>query len=255
MHQFVRVTTSNGKEEDDFAVVEEPLQITVDGHPIAVLMRTPGHDRDLVLGFLKTESVIRKTGDVRIDLDSAPNHARVFLADHVDWDVTRLTRHLFSASSCGLCGKATIEAVMGTHSSLRDGPVFTVEALLAAPERMRSHQPTFDSTGGLHACALFDADGTLLVCREDVGRHNAVDKVVGAALASGLDFSNSFFLVSGRVSFEILQKALAADIPLVAAISAPSSLAIQFASQSNQSLVAFLRPPTFKIYSGAERIF
>lgn len=244
-------TDADGVTGPDRVVVEEPLQIVVDGHPVAVTMRTPGHDADLALGFLLTEGVIRSAGEVRkIDTESRQNHALVFLADGVEIDLGRLTRHVFSASSCGLCGKATIDAVTSCRVPLPDGPVFSKEVLLAAPDRLAAAQEVFARTGGLHGVGIFGSDGTMHVVREDIGRHNAVDKVLGHALRAGLDLSGCFLLVSGRVSFEIMQKALAGGLPLVAAISAPSSLAIEFARESNQTLVAFLRPPRFRVYAG-----
>jgi FdhD protein len=253
MDQSVSVITASGEEKLDRVAVEEPLQITIDGHPVAVLMRTPGDDEALVTGFLKTEGIIRFRAEIR-KLVIEANHALVFLTDEVEWDVTRLSRNLFSASSCGICGKATIDAVMGEQVILNDGPMFDRSVLLAAPALLREKQITFNSTGGLHACGLFSRSGELLVIHEDVGRHNAVDKVIGRALLNELDPTDCFLLVSGRVSFEVMQKALAAGIPMVAAVSAPSSLAIEFATQSNQTLVAFLRPPGFNVYSGAERL-
>ena len=255
MDKQVMVTDASGEELPDHVVVEEPLQIVVDGHPIAVTMRTPGHDEELALGFLLTEGVISTQDQVRkIDTESKDNHVLVFLADGVEVDFTRLTRHVFSASSCGLCGKATIDAVASSLPPLSNSTIFPIAALLAAPDLLASCQPVFDRTGGLHAAGIFDADGTMHVVHEDIGRHNAVDKVLGHALRHGLDLSECFLVVSGRVSFEIMQKALAGGIPLVAAISAPSSLAIEFAKQSNQALVAFLRPPGFQVYAGAGRI-
>lgn len=246
---------ATGEEAPDQVVVEEPLQIIVDGHAVAVTMRTPGHDEELTLGFLLTEGVISSAAQARkIDTDSKENHALVFLADGVEVDFSRLTRHVFSASSCGLCGKATIDAVASKLPPLEGTMIFPSGALLAAPELLEASQSVFARTGGLHAAGIFAGDGTITVVREDIGRHNAVDKVLGHCLKAGLDLSQCFLLVSGRVSFEIMQKALAGGIPLVAAISAPSSLAVEFAEQSNQALVAFLRPPRFKVYAGAARI-
>lgn len=255
MEKDVVITTRHGEQAVDQVAVEEPLQITVNGHPVAVVMRTPGNDADLVRGFLHTEGVIRSESDLRrIDLDARPNHAHVFLHDRVDWDVGRLSRNLFSASSCGICGKASIEAIMQEIPQILDGPVIAVEALLEAPLKMLEQQTTFSSTGGLHGCAWFTAAGKLMLLREDVGRHNAVDKVIGAALADGLPLAEGFLLVSGRLSFEIVQKALAARIAVVAGVSAPSSLAIEFAGEANQTLIGFLRPPRFNVYSHPRRI-
>jgi FdhD protein len=251
MDKEVIAIDAEGQEAPDQVAVEEPLQITVDGHPVAVTMRTPGHDEELALGFLRTEGVIARADQVRkIDVEAKANHALVFLADGVEVDFSRLTRHVFGASSCGLCGKATIEAIRARLEPLKDTPAFPREVLLRAPAMLVGAQSTFVRTGGLHAAGIFGLDGTVHVVREDIGRHNAVDKVTGWGMRSGTDLSRCFLLVSGRVSFEIMQKALAAGIPLVAAISAPSSLAIEFAKESNQGLVGFLRPPRFKLYAG-----
>ncbi|HAT18830.1 MAG TPA: formate dehydrogenase accessory sulfurtransferase FdhD [Verrucomicrobiales bacterium] len=242
-------------EETDRVALEEPLQLVVDGHPVAVLMRTPGNDEELAAGFLWTEGIISSQEEiVRIDLEAKENHALVFLADGVEVDFGRLTRHLFSASSCGLCGKATIEAITSLHEPVAMGPVFSESVLMKAPTMMRAAQATFEETGGLHASAVFDRQGQLLTLREDVGRHNALDKALGWALMNSVDLSNSFVLMSGRLSFELMQKALAGRIPVVAGISAPSSLAVEFARESNQTLVGFLRPPRFNIYAGSERV-
>ncbi|MFT6179976.1 MAG: FdhD protein [Akkermansiaceae bacterium] len=237
------------EERADFVAVEEPLQVIIDGRPLAVLMRTPGDDEILVMGFLLTEGIIDKAAQVRrIDLEARDNHAMVFLIDDHLCDWERLTRHLFSASSCGLCGKATIEAILQSHPPIENRPEFAPAVIQKAPAAMRAAQANFDSTGGIHASGIFSKTGELLLLREDIGRHNALDKVIGEGLLKGLDFSNCFLLVSGRVSFELMQKAIAARLPLVAGISAPSSLAISFAKTSGQSLIGFLRPPKMNIY-------
>jgi FdhD protein len=238
---------------------EEPLEIRVDGHAVSVTMRTPGADAELAAGFLVSEGVIRSgaevarveplaaggTGNV-VDVRLAPGHAV---------DLTRLTRHVFASSSCGLCGTVTIEAVRGEFAPLAPGAVIDAATLLALPARLRAAQPAFDETGGLHAAALFDVGGQLVVAREDVGRHNAVDKVLGYGLLHGLlPFAAHVLVVSGRASFEIVQKALAGGIPVVAAVSAPSTLAVELAEESGQTLVGFLRPPRFNVYAGPERI-
>ena len=255
MDKQVMTINAAGLEAPDQVVIEEPLQIVVDGRSVAVTMRTPGHDAELALGFLRTEGVISSLDQVsHIATDSRDNHALVFLAEGTAVDFDKLTRHVFSASSCGLCGKATIDAVTQDLPALLDGVTFPKDSLLRAPELLASAQSVFARTGGLHAAGIFSADGTMHVVREDIGRHNAVDKVLGWSMQAGFDLTASFLLVSGRVSFEIMQKALAGGIPLVAAISAPSSLAIEFAKQANQTLVAFLRPPAFKIYAGLKRI-
>jgi FdhD protein len=242
---------SNGKTEtrDDVVAVEEPLQVIIDGRPLAVLMRTPGEDEFLVMGFLLTEGIIEKSNQVRrIDLEARDNHAIVFLIDdhQCDWD--RLTRHLFSASSCGLCGKATIEAILQSHPPIENRPDFDPAVIQKAPYIMRAAQDNFESTGGIHASGIFSKTGDLLTLHEDIGRHNALDKVIGEGLLKDIDFPECFLLVSGRISFELMQKAVAARLPLVAGISAPSSLAVSFAKTSGQSLIGFLRPPTMNIY-------
>lgn len=242
-------------EMTDRVAAEEPLQITVDGTPVAVVMRTPGHDHGLVTGFLLTEGLVTGPADVlRIDLEQKNNHALVFLADDVVLDHARLSRNLFSASSCGICGKATIESIHQRAAAVPDGFSVSTDVLLALPAALRAAQEVFESTGGLHAAALVDASGKILTLREDVGRHNAIDKVIGWAAAGSADLSQSLLQVSGRVSFEVMQKALMARIPMVSAISAPSSLAVEFARESNQTLIGFLRPPNLNVYSGRQRI-
>lgn len=246
-----RIHIEGRKECIDHLATEEPLQIILDGRALAVLMRTPGDDALLVMGFLKTEGIISQTSQVaRIDLEARDNHAFVFLADghEIDWE--RMTRHLFAASSCGLCGKATIEAILQNHESIKNHLLLSQEVLLTAPDTLRKAQKTFDSTGGLHASGLFDSTGALLVLKEDIGRHNALDKVIGYGLQENINFTQTFLMLSGRISFELMQKSLAAGIPLVAGISAPSSLAVEFAHDSGQTLIGFLRPPKFNLYAG-----
>ena len=234
----------------DQVAVEEPLEIRLDGHPVAVVMRTPGHDEELVAGFLVTEGIISTVAELRkIETRPEENRVLVFLQDGVAVYLGRLTRHLFSGSSCGLCGKATLEAIFNGSPPIAQRIEISDAAFLAAPGKLRAAQSTFDTTGGLHAAGAFTAAGELLIIREDIGRHNAVDKVIGHALLNGIDLSTTFLLVSGRLSFEIMQKALAARIPTVAAISAPSSLAVDFAKKSGQALIGFLRPPSFNRYA------
>jgi FdhD protein len=247
------------REGPDELVVEEPLEIRVRGRAISVTMRTPGHDEELAVGFLLTENVIRSAADVlkisACERNEAGNLINVLLAPEVSVDFERLTRHVFAASSCGLCGKATIDAVALHFSPIESDVKFSPELILSLPERMRAAQATFTSTGGLHAAALFDAQGELLVVREDVGRHNAVDKVLGRAVLDGrLPLSRHVLLVSGRLSFEILQKALAASVPVIAAVSAPSDLAVDFARRNGQTLIGFLRGSRMNIYAHAHRL-
>lgn len=250
---------------DDRVAVEEPLEIRlgydVDGErrtrSVSITMRTPGDDEDLATGFLVSESIIRSPADIAIVKPCrGDNTIRVELESGVDVDLDRLQRHFYTTSSCGVCGKASLDAlrVVGIEA-LADDTRFPRETLLALPAHLREAQATFDETGGLHAAAAFDPYGELLIVREDVGRHNAVDKVIGALFADGqLPATQLGLMVSGRASFELMQKTLVAGMPLLAAISAPSSLAVELAREFNVTLVGFLRGDTFNIYSGEERI-
>lgn len=246
----------------DEVAVEEPLEIRVNGHSVAVTMRTPGHDRELAAGFLLTEGVI-DNGDDLLDLlicrtlpdGKAGNVVDAQVSPRLTVDFARLTRHVFSSSSCGLCGKATLESVFQKFPMIKSDAVYDPGLIATLPERLQAAQPGFGVTGGLHASALFGGDGELRVLREDVGRHNALDKVLGhALLAGGLPLSDALLLVSGRVSFELTQKALSAGVPFVAGIGAPSSLAVECARGSGQTLVGFLRSDRMNIYAGAERV-
>jgi FdhD protein len=243
---------------DDLAR-EEPLEIRVRGRAISVTMRTPGHDDELAAGFLWTEGVIRSRADIA-HIEPSGRHAEgnvinVFLTAGVEVDFERLTRHVFASSSCGLCGKATIEAVQCQFPPVTSHLKVTAELLQGLPEKLRASQQTFDRTGGLHAAGLFDERGELRVAREDVGRHNAVDKVLGHALLAGwAPLDRSILMVSGRTSFEIMQKALAAGVPIIAAVSAPSSLAAEFAHANGQTLIGFLRPGRMNIYTHRQRV-
>lgn len=244
----------------DIVAREEPLEIRVEGRSVAVVMRTPGHDEELAAGFLVTEGVISRPRDL-LEISQCPstgNHhgnvVDVLLGGtQVDWE--SLTRHVFSASSCGLCGKTSIDSVFQRFPPASADFQVGAEVISALPDRLRAAQEAFELTGGLHASALFDLEGNLLVLREDVGRHNALDKVLGHALLHGLlPLDRHLLLVSGRVSFEIVQKALAGGIGLLAAISAPSSLAVDFARAANQTLIGFLRGKTMNVYTGAQRL-
>ena len=246
----------------DVVAIEEPLEIRVADRSVAVTMRTPGHDRELAAGFLLTEAAIRCADDL---LDLVPcrdqaggesgNVINAIPAPALRIDFERLTRHVFSSSSCGVCGKATLDAVAQSFPPVTSGVRFEAAMLAALPERLRAKQPVFAATGGLHGCALFAGSGEILLVREDVGRHNALDKVLGRALLDGqLPLANFGLLLSGRISFELVQKALAAGIPLVAGIGAPSSLAIECAARGGQTLVGFLRADRFNVYTGAHRL-
>jgi FdhD protein len=252
----------SGKPETcvDTLAREEPLEIRVRGRSVAVTMRTPGNDRELAAGFLFTEGLVHGPDDIVemgpcLQSEVPENTLNVFLSPAVEVDFERLTRHVFATSSCGVCGKASIEAIHQHFPPVVSKMKVSRQVLTELPARMRAAQETFAKTGGLHAAAIFDAAGNLQVVREDVGRHNAVDKVLGQALlARRLPLGAAILLVSGRASFEIVQKALAARIPIVCAISAPSSLAVEFAQKSEQTLVGFLRGKTLNVYSGPERV-
>lgn len=244
---------------DDCLAVEEPLEILVESRPVSVTMRTPGHDEELALGFLLSEGLVRTGDDVQAvrphPRNRTGNALNVFLSPGVSVDFARLTRHVFASSSCGICGKASIAAVRAHFPPVRNRLKIKPAVLARLPAAMRGAQPTFETTGGLHAAALFDGGGNLIVLREDVGRHNAVDKVLGNALLQGLlPLENHILLVSGRASFEILQKALAGRISLICAVSAPSSLAVDFARANGQTLVGFLRDGRFNVYAGSKRV-
>jgi FdhD protein len=237
---------------------EEPLEIRVRGRAISITMRTPGEDPELAAGFLLSEGIVHQPGDVlRIELcgRGEKNLVNVVLDPTVVVDFQRLTRHVFASSSCGVCGKTSIESIQQQFDSIQSDLVVGAEMLLSLPARMRRAQTAFERTGGLHAAAIFDFAGEQVVLCEDVGRHNAVDKVLGHGLLSGkLPFDQHVLLVSGRLSFEIVQKALAGRIPIVAAISAPSSLAVEFAEANGQTLVGFLREGRMNVYAHRKRI-
>ena len=250
---------------DDRVAIEEPLEIRlgyeVDGErqtsSVSITMRTPGHDEDLATGFLVSESIIRSTDDVAIVKPcKGDNTIRVELEAGVDVDLERLERHFYTTSSCGVCGKASLEALSAVGiQALTDNTQFARNSLIRLPEQLRNAQAAFEETGGLHAAAAFDPYGELLIVREDIGRHNAVDKVIGALFADGrLPATQLGLMVSGRASFELMQKTLVAGMPMLAAISAPSSLAVALAREFNVTLVGFLRGDTFNIYAGEERI-
>ncbi len=243
----------------DQVAVEEPLEIRIEGRSIAVVMRTPGHDRELAAGFLLSENIVQGAPDIfditQCGSATADNLVDVALTNPKSFDPSKLTRNVFSSSSCGICSKATIEAVRQNFPAIENACRVSAQMLLTLPNALRENQETFNRTGGLHACALFDLDGNLKTIREDVGRHNALDKLIGQALLrKELPLSDRVLFLSGRVSFEMMQKALAAGIPIVAAISAPTSLAVEFARESNQTLVGFIRGETMNIYAGNERI-
>jgi FdhD protein len=257
----------------DAVAVEEPLEIrlahtTARGRAVrsvSITMRTPGDDRELAAGFLLSESIVADPADiVAIEPCGSPapdtgnlNAVRVELDASVQVDLSRLERHFYTTSSCGVCGKASLDALRaaGIESLEAGTPVFHERLLLGMPDALRQRQATFDATGGLHAAGAFDTSGELLAVAEDVGRHNAVDKLLGGLFLAGrLPASELGLIVSGRASFELVQKALVAGMPLLAAVSAPSSLAVDLAREFDMTLIGFLRGDTFNIYSGGDRV-
>jgi FdhD protein len=243
----------------DELAVEEPLEIRVDNQPVSVTMRTPGHDDELAAGFLLGEGLITRREEVlkiaHHPRNNAKNVVGIFLAPDAPLDLKRLTRHFFVSSSCGLCGKASIAAVRRRFPAVKPKISVTAALLVQLPEKLRAQQQTFALTGGLHAAGLFDLAGRLIVAREDVGRHNAVDKVLGHALLNGwLPLDRHILFVSGRVSFEIVQKALAARVGVVAAVSAPTNLAVAFAQANGQTLIGFVREGRLNVYTHAKRV-
>jgi FdhD protein len=252
----------------DVLAVEEPLEIRL-GFPdkthraISITMRTPGDDAELAAGFLFTEGIVTSPDQIKQirhcgkkDAE-ATNTIRVDLDDGVDIDFKRLERNFYTTSSCGVCGKSSIEALHTGAKKLSDpnGPQVAAQIIHSLPERLRAEQRTFDQTGGLHASALFDSSGALEIVREDVGRHNALDKVIGAKfLNSEVPVLDKILVVSGRASFELVQKALMAGIAIIVAVGAPSSLAFELATEFGMTLVGFARDASFNVYSGSARI-
>lgn len=247
---------------DDYLAAEEPLEIRVGDHPLSVTMRTPGHDLELASGFLFTEGIIEHRSDIAFvrhvpdARTNGANRVKVELAAGVAFDPSATQRNFYTASSCGVCGKASIDAIR-VRDITAPNPACTIdpEVLCGVPERLRAGQQVFSRTGGLHAAGLFSLAGELQVLREDVGRHNAVDKAIGWALTNDLlPLSHSLLMVSGRGGFEIVQKALVAGVPVLASVSAPSDLAVKLAREFGMTLIGFLRGRRFVIYSGAGRV-
>jgi FdhD protein len=244
------VRLPEGEIEPDEIAVEEPLEIRVEGRPIAVTMRTPGHDEELAVGFLVSEGV--SPGQASIPSDLAQNTVDVEVEN---FDFERLSRNFYTSSSCGVCGKGALEAIAVEAPPIESA--LTIPAALVAelPGRLREAQPTFAATGGLHATGLFSAEGELLAVREDVGRHNAMDKVVGWAFGAGLlPLSDKVLCVSGRLSFELVQKAAVAGCPILVAVGAPSTLAVDLARDRGLTLCGFVRGGRVNVYSEPQRI-
>jgi len=235
----------------DLLAVEEPLQIRVNGRDLSITMRTPGHDRELAAGFLFTEGILKTRADL-LSVDSGENSVLLTLAEGVDPGVAR---NFYTSSSCGVCGKASIDSLHAAGCAMLLPVHIRREIIHGLPEKLRAAQSVFEHTGGLHGAALFDTEGKLEAVREDVGRHNAVDKLIGAAFLDGrLPLEGRILMLSGRASFELVQKAVTAGIPVVAAVGAPSSLAVQTAMRFGMTLVGFVRDGRFNIYSGVSRL-
>lgn len=264
--EITRIRADLRESAKDRVAIEEPLEIRLGfetagerlTRSVSITMRTPGDDEELALGFLFSEGILRSYSDVALVKPcQGDNTLRVELESGIAVDLDRLQRHFYTTSSCGVCGKASLEAlsVQGRKPLPVQPGQFGRSMIVDFPDRLRAAQHTFDETGGLHAAAAFDAHGELVVVHEDVGRHNAVDKVVGSLLSGGhLPATDLGLMVSGRASFELMQKALVAGIPMLAAVSAPSSLAVELAREFNVTLIGFLRDDRFNIYSGEERI-
>jgi FdhD protein len=255
----LRLDEDQSKHIEDEVVAEEPLEIRVNGESVSVTMRTPGDDFDLATGFLWTEGVIQSAGEIGT-IAYCPDEEHPDLKNIVNVGLVdskrklEPSRRLWSNSSCGLCGKATLEAIHQVCRRIDSAIVVDGDVLFSLPSQLRQEQANFERTGGLHAAALFDAFGTLLVMREDIGRHNAVDKVLGAALREARPLTETILMVSGRLGFEIAQKAVVAGVPVLASISAPSSLAVELADEFGMTAVGFLRGRSMNVYTHAQRI-
>lgn len=252
-------TTAHGSEiEADQLVTEAPLEMRLGNTPLAVLMRTPGDDADLLVGFAITEGIVLGPDEVAkvqaIEGDPEENRWEIVLAEGVAIDPEQFRRNLYTSSSCGVCGKASIDALKVGAPEPPTGPLLDPATVLGLPSKMRRLQATFEVTGGQHAAAVFDAGGRLLAVKEDVGRHNAVDKVIGSLARQQWPIGEVILLVSGRVSFEIVQKAAVAGIPVVGGVSAASSLAVETAEELGLTVIGFLRDESFNVYAGHERV-
>lgn len=254
MHSTTRITRVDGADSvdaDDVLVIEEPLEIRVGENPVSVTLRTPGDDFDLAAGFLASESILRDASEVEsIRHWGSPNVVRVALRDGVRVDLQRLKRHFYSTSSCGVCGKVSIDALRVHTTPLQSSLRVSRDTIASLPPTLRAAQKTFDATGAIHGAGIFDANGALLRMREDVGRHNAVDKVIGSFFRDGIALNETVLCVSGRASFEIVQKAIVARIPVLAAVGAPSSLAVDLAREFGLTLLGFVRDGRFNVYGG-----
>jgi FdhD protein len=255
----LKLDEEHRKHIEDEVVVEEPLEIRVNGESVSVTMRTPGDDFDLAVGLLWTEGIIKANDEIGTiaycpdeDQPELRNIVNVVLVD--SQRKLESSRRLWSNSSCGLCGKATLDAIHQVCRRIESSLTTDYEVLCSLPSRLREAQANFDRTGGIHAAAIFESRGKLLLLREDLGRHNAVDKVLGAAMREGIDLSCTVMMVSGRLGFEIAQKAVVAGVPVLASISAPSSLALELAEEFGMTAIGFLRGRSMNVYSHPHRV-
>lgn len=260
--RVIRFEAEARTSRDDFVAHEEPLEIQVNGAGLVVTMRTPGDDLDLATGFLLAERIIERASDIASmrhcasvkDAEAEDNILRVVLREGIEVPFSKLKRNFFASSSCGVCGKATIESVLAVQGRVEHRSTVAARVLYDLPPRLRAAQPTFDTTGGLHAAGFFSAEGELLVLHEDIGRHNAVDKVIGAMARASRSCEDGVLLVSGRVGFEIVQKAAAARIGVLAGVSAPSSLAVRLGEDLGITIIGFLRGTSMNVYAHADRV-
>lgn len=262
-HNIHKVNKNKVSTTEDFLVIEEPLQISISipsqnitEKNVSITMRTPRQDVELALGFLFTEDIISRYEEI-VEIKQFYNHVDIVLHENSTIDLAKLARHFYTTSSCGVCGKSSVEAIKSRKLSQAIQGNFTIKAEIihTLPEKLRKHQAVFDKTGGLHAAAIFNSEGAFIKSFEDVGRHNALDKLIGYGFQNNkLPFSESLLLLSGRSSFELLQKASLAGIPCVASVGAPSSLALSLAQEFNITLIGFLKNQQFNIYNAPQRI-
>ena len=254
--RIIRYTDGRPEQVDDVLVDEAPVEFRLGGVPLAVLMRTPGHDEELGLGFGITEGIVlgpHEVAAVRHTGSEDGDRYDLVLADGVTVDPEQFRRNLFTSSSCGVCGKASIDAVRVAARHVPDGPLLTPDLISGLPVTMGSHQEAFGTTGSIHAAAAFDAGGAMLAVREDVGRHNAVDKLVGHLAAGAWPLDPMVMMVSGRISFEMVQKAAVGGIPVIAGVSGASSLAAELGEELGMTVIGFVRDRRFNVYTGGHR--
>ena len=268
--QLIKVARNGGLKQSDLLAVEEPLEIRLgfgvaserEQKSLSVTMRTPGHDFELALGFLLTEGIISSGEQVEsikycnsVKQEEFENVVRVELKPDVQIDFKKFQRHFYTSSSCGVCGKSSIDAIKVKGKAIESGLTLSSSVIYSLPDKLRKAQLVFEHTGGLHASALFNQAGELIILREDVGRHNALDKIIGAMLFKNeVPMSDFILMLSGRTSFELVQKAAVAGIPVIAAVGAPSSLAVDLAKETGMTLLGFVREGGFNIYCGEQRI-